>query len=270
MTKTNCSLVVSTYNWASALRLCLESIRKQKLMPDELLIADDGSAGETKALIDQYKKILPIPVIHIWQPDEGYQLARIRNKAFAAASGQYIIQIDGDLVLHPHFVSDHLSFSKPGTFVSGARALLSQEFTAQLLKNTGLPIDRSHVRKKYNALHSKLLSSLNHLFQRRAKNVNYVLGCNMAFWKKDLVKVNGYNEAFTGWGKEDNDIAVRLVNGGVKLRFLKFGGIVYHLFHHEVPRPAFEANEELFKNSVFNGTTYISKGMNQYISEPVN
>ena len=94
--------------------------------------------------------------------------------------------------------------------------------------------------------------------------MDYVLGCNMAFWKEDLLKVNGYNEEFTGWGKEDNDISIRLMNAGVKLRFLKFGGIVYHLHHNERPLSRVAINEELYNESRSKKITYVPKGMSQY------
>lgn len=267
--KITSSLIIATYNWPAALRLCLESVKHQTIMPGEIIIADDGSGSETREVVDHFSKQFPIPVKHIWQPDEGYQLARIRNKAFAAASGAYLLQIDGDLILHPQFVKDHLDAARPGTFVSGARSLINKEMTERLLndgKFTYANINQSALGKKYNARRIGMLSRLYYLFQRGHGQVNYVLGCNMAFWKEDLFKVNGYNEEFSGWGREDNDIAVRLLNAGVELRFLKFGGIVYHLFHKETPRPGFSINEELFRKSLNKKTTFVPQGMNQYIS----
>jgi GT2 family glycosyltransferase len=185
------------------------------------------------------------------------------------ASNDYLIQVDGDLILHPRFIEDHLSICKRGTFVSGARALLDEQTTAELLDPTAdasIQIKRSGVQKKYNAVHSKILSAFNYIFQRGTGHVDYVLGCNMAFWKEDLAKVNGYNEEFTGWGKEDNDISIRLMNAGVKLRFLKFGGIVYHLYHNERPLSRVAINEELFNESRSKKITYVPKGMDQYIT----
>lgn len=270
MTNLTCSLIIATYNWVPALQLSLESVLKQSLMPNEIIIADDGSAGETKKLIELYKKKFAVPLKYVWQPDEGYQLARIRNKAFAIATSDYIIQVDGDLILHPHFIRDHLHFSKENTFVSGARALLNEEITRNLLERQqviSIPELYPHLKKKYNAVRSRPLSLLNDLWQRSGKNIHYVLGCNMAFWKKDLLKVNGYNEAFSGWGKEDNDIAARLINAGVRLRFLKFGAIVYHLHHKIASVSSVAKNEELFKKSKKDRITYIEKGIDQHTNE---
>jgi glycosyltransferase involved in cell wall biosynthesis len=267
MPGTHCSLVISTYNRPSALRLCLESVLQQSLLPAEVIVADDGSGDETRELVNSYAQKFPVPLVHVWQEDHGYQLARIRNKAFAAARFPYIIQIDGDLILHPQFIADHMKAARKGYFISGTRALLNGTTTDNILGSGKLPlkVDLSIVGKKYNAIHNRLLSKLIFLFNRGGGNVFYVLGCNMAFWKDDLLKVNGYNEAFMGWGKEDNDIAVRLVNAGVKLRFLKFGGIVYHLYHPELPRSTFAANEEMFRQSIDNKITFVAEGMSRYI-----
>jgi predicted glycosyltransferase involved in capsule biosynthesis len=120
--------------------------------------------------------------------------------------------------------------------------------------------------KRYNAIRNRGLSFAVRLFQRNKKNVHFVLGCNMAFWKKDLLKVNGYNEAFSGWGKEDNDIAARLINAGVELRFIKFGAVVYHLHHRLTERPMLQINEQLFQRSLSEKITYVPQGMDQYIA----
>lgn len=275
MPKITCSLIIATYNWPSALRLCLNSVLEQVILPDEVIIADDGSGPETGSLVEQYRARFSIPLKHIWQPDNGFRLALIRNKAFAAATSDYIVQIDGDLLLHPYFIHDHLRFARPGTFVSGTRALLEEGFSRQLMGAPAAPapaaikISHPHVKKKYNALRWPLLSAINYLLQRKKTNVYYVLGCNMAFWKKDLWKVNGYNEAFTGWGKEDNDLAVRLMNAGVQLRFVKFGAIVYHLHHKESTRETFAVNEALFRQSIENKVTYVETGMDQHRPEKI-
>lgn len=269
MPSPSCTLCLSTYNWPAALGLCLKTILQQEKLPDEIIIADDGSTASTKDVITAFINDCPVPVKHIWQPDEGFQLARIRNKAFAEATGDYIIQIDSDLLLHPHFIADHLHFARANCFVSGTRALLDETITNSFLNQNDFffpAFTSSHLQKKHNALHSPLLAGMNYSLQRGANGYKYVLGCNMAFWKKDLEKVNGYNEDFTGWGKEDNDIAVRLLNAGIQLRFLKFGGIVYHLHHKQAGTQQVPVNEELFEKSILNKVTYIRSGMQQYAS----
>lgn len=263
------SLVISTYNRPDALQLCLESVLRQKQLPAEVVIADDGSGEETKQLIAGFQKNAPVPIVHVWQPDDGYQLARIRNRAFAAAKGDYILQIDGDLVLEEHFVHEHLQMSRPNYFVSGSRTMMDAELTGKLLKKEVPASDilkyRQHLGKRHNAVRSAPLRTMSYAWQRSRRNYKYVFGCNMAFWKKDLVAVNGYNESFKGWGKEDNELAVRLQNAGIKLRFIKFGAVVYHLHHKVADLSAVPANEEKLLQTIAQGVTFVPQGMSAYM-----
>lgn len=113
------TLLIITYNWPEALRMVLESAMHQSKMPDEIVIGDDGSTAETKQLIDSYAKSSPVPVVHVWQEDKGFRRTVILNKAIAKATGDYIIQVDGDVILDSHFVADHLEVAQEGCFVCG-------------------------------------------------------------------------------------------------------------------------------------------------------
>jgi glycosyltransferase involved in cell wall biosynthesis len=250
------------------LRLCLQTVFAQTVLPDEIVIGDDGSADDTRKTITELAEISPVPIVHVWQPDEGFRLAAIRNKSFAKAKGDYIIQIDGDLLLHKKFVQDHLQWARPGTFISGARSLLSENFTNHILQTQQLAIPgifSKELSKKYNALHIYPLTAFNYVFQRGKNNYKYVLGANMAFWKKDLQTVNGYDETFSGWGKEDNELAIRLINAGVAIRFLKFAGIIRHLYHKEAARDKMAANERRLENTIANNLTFASVGLDKYL-----
>lgn len=268
MGKINSSLMVSTYNWPQALFLCLESISKQSSLPGEIIIADDGSTDETEIIIKEWQKKNAIPIKHIWQEDEGFQLAKIRNKAIAACSGNYIIQIDGDLILHPDFIKDHLYLSKKNYFVTGSRVLLSPDTSEALFKNNSIDINKYEVKSKnfFNGLRIVALQKfISCKYKSSAKNKFYVKGCNMAFWKSDLIKVNGYNEAFIGWGREDSELAIRLINVGIKKQFLKFGGICYHQFHKEASREMEPHNVQLMRDTEKQKITWAQKGLQQYI-----
>jgi glycosyltransferase involved in cell wall biosynthesis len=266
--KQNCSLIISTYNWPGALLLCLRSAAEQSVLPAEIIVADDGSKNDTRELVEAFAQTSPVPVKHVWQPDEGFQLARIRNRAIAQASFPYIIQIDGDLILHPHFIKDHLHIRQEGYFVSGSRVLLSKESSEGLIKNQSLEINRYHKgsRNFFNRFRNPLLRRvLSTRYKMSGKNKFYVKGCNMAFWKKDLVKVNGYNEAFTGWGKEDSEIAIRLTNAGVKKKFLKMGGVCYHLYHQEASRELEKKNERMMERSIEERKVFAESGLDKYL-----
>jgi glycosyltransferase involved in cell wall biosynthesis len=260
------SLIVSTYNWPEALNLCLKSIQSQTVLPDEIIIADDGSSDDTKSLINLFKETFTIPIIHVWQPDNGFQLARIRNKAIAAATKNYIIQIDGDLILHKKFVEDHINFAREGSFATGSRVILGEEFSINLLKAKAVKISifTKGISNISNGFRINFLR--NYLATRyRINDMYYMRGCNMAFWRTDLLRVNGYNEEFVGWGREDNDVAVRLINLGISKRVLKFGGIVFHIYHKVAPKANLDRNDQMLIAAIKNKTTYIPKGVNQYL-----
>jgi glycosyltransferase involved in cell wall biosynthesis len=263
-----CTLLISTYNWPSALALCLKSVLQQTVLPAEVIIADDGSGPQTKALVDIFTKESPVPVIHVWHPDEGFQLARIRNRAIVKASFPYIIQIDGDIILHKDFIKDHLHIREKGYFVSGSRVLLSQKTSMALLEYESLDIQKHTKGNKnmFNKWRNRLLRTLlSKRYKTTGKNKFYVKGCNMAFWKEDLLQVNGYNETFTGWGREDSEIAIRLINNNVRKKFLKMGGVAYHLYHKEASRENEPQNVALMDETIRTKKKWAEKGLNQYL-----
>ena len=258
------SLIVSTYNWKEALSLGLKSIERQTVLPKEVVIADDGSSEETKAMIVGICKSFPIPIIHVWHEDEGFQLSKIRNKAIARTSGEYIIQIDGDLILERHFIQDHIAFRKPGSFVSGSRIIMSKSLSEKLLSNSSIKIKLTDegLVNLMNGIRIPVLSK--RLDNYKNGNIYYVRGCNMAFWKKDLITVNGYNEDFIGWGREDNEIGLRLVHSGIRKRIIKFSGVAFHIYHPEQPRNGLLVNEQLLQQTATNRLTRCQRGLDQY------
>lgn len=255
------SLIVSTYNWPAALECCLISILNQSILPDEVIIADDGSTSETKELIEKYAPIFPIPLIHIWQPDEGFQLSRIRNKAIDSSKNEYIIQIDGDLVLHHRFVEDHLSFAKKNTFVTGSRVILDQNYSKKLLasKNVKVSLFQKGVKNRNNGLRLPIISDFYKNY--RNSDIYYLRGCNMAFWRNDLIAINGYNEDIHGWGREDNEIAARLINLGRRKAVIKHCAIVFHIYHEEKERSSVGVNDEVLQKAISEKLIIIKNGI---------
>ncbi|QNK62658.1 glycosyltransferase family 2 protein [Pedobacter sp. PAMC26386] len=262
------SLIVSTYNWPEALNLCLLSISKQQVLPDEVIIADDGSAEETKNLIAQYQQSFPIPLIHVWQEDNGFQLSKIRNKAMAKASREYIVQIDGDLILEKSFIREHLEFRLHRTFVSGTRVNMSAELSEKLINKSSIAVNvfSKGITNFLNGLKIPPLTSF--LAKKyKAGNLSYVRGCNMAFWKADLLKVNGYNEEIVGWGREDSELAIRLMNAGISKRIIKFAAVTFHIYHSETPRVRLSVNDEILNDTLKSRIKKCKLGISQYLQD---
>lgn len=262
------SLIISTYNWPEALTICLKSLLDQHVLPAEVIIADDGSGDATREVIDAFRKISPVPVRHIWQEDDGFRLARVRNKAIAAANGAYIIQIDGDILMHPYFISDHLSFARKNAFVRASRIYLDEALSKQLMQtgSTAVSIFSKGLSNIFSALRVPLVWPLFATAYKNKGDERYEIhGCNMAYWRQDAIAVNGYNEDFSGWGPEDKEFVARLLNAGKQKRFLKLGGIAFHLYHKENPRPNLGQNEALLKHTILNNLTNCSTGINNHI-----
>lgn len=220
------SLIITTYNWPAALERVLKSVLTQNVMPDEIIIADDGSNVETSNVVESFASKFSCPLVHSWQKDKGFRLARSRNKAIHKATCEYIIMIDGDMVLAPHFISSHIKFVKFGCFVAGSRVMLSSELSEKVLNSDKLPniFSKGVIKGRMNIINAPYLSP----FFERMKGFK---GCNMGFWTDDAIKVNGFDDSFQGWGGEDTDFRFRLINSGLVRRKLKMGGVAFHLFH---------------------------------------
>ena len=255
------SLIITTYNWPESLELILKSILLQTEFPNEIIIADDGSKIETTNLINYYKKISNIPIIHIWQEDLGFRASEVRNKAIKECNYEYIIQIDGDTVLHKDFIKDHKNLATKNCFISGSRVLVGKETTAKKIKNMSIhfsPFTKGIINR-FNAIR---LPIYNIFFKPKNTPIEKLMykirGCNMSFWKEDIMAVNCYDENFSGWGREDSELVLRLLKKGVYLKTIKLAAIQYHLHHKENDRMNFEKNHEIMMESL-NRSDYVAK-----------
>lgn len=259
------TLIISTYNRPEALKLCLLSAFRQKMLPYEIIIGDDGSSSETKQMIDAMRRECPIRLIHIWHQDQGFRLAMMRNKCIAMASGEYIIEIDGDIIMHKYFIMDHVSFAEKGFYLKGGRANLSKKFTEGICLKGKLQtlslFSNAYESKRENSLHIPILGKI--LMSRYRKRRGLALGCNMSFFKSDAIAINGYDEFFEGWGGEDGDFARRLRISGIKKRHLKFVGNTFHLWHDDKFMYNKSKNEKYSTRD--NPNPICEKGLNQYL-----
>ena len=258
--KLTVSLIITTYNYVDALRLCLLSVKYQTYMPDEVIIADDGSRKETRDMVEKMRPTLPYPIQYVWQEDKGFRRAAILNRAFAVSKGDYLIQIDGDLILDRHFVEDHARHACRGYHCNGSRTKITKAATDQFLKMPWVYVRpwTKGVKRKANALRMPFLAPL---FYRE----DHCRGCNMAFWREDILRVNGYDEGYVRYGKEDTDLNARLDRAGVRCRHLKFCAIQYHLYHpeHETFHDMSFVRSLFAKNNK-RGIVRVEKGISQY------
>jgi len=260
----SCTLVTPTYNWPQALELLLLSILNQTVLPNEVIIADDGSREDTKQLIAAFQKKFPVPLIHIWHEDLKNRKPRIMNKAIAAAKYDYIIEIDGDIIMNRHFIEDHLAFVKKGHYLFGSRVNIQEKLLPELFSKKIIDFNffSKSIKKRSRTLRIPYLMNFAKSVDTRSRKLR---GCNMSFWKEDFIKINGFNENLVGWGIDDSEMIQRLHNIGIKGKRLKYSGIVYHIFHKEQSKSHLEINNEIERQTTEKRLTFIEKGINQYL-----
>lgn len=258
------ALLISTYNWVEALDLVLKSVSEQTQLPDEILIADDGSKEDTADLIQSFVSEMTVPVHHIWQEDKGFRKAQILNKSVAQSNSDYIIQIDGDCILHENFVEDHVNKAKRGTYLYGSRVNILPDSVSDVLKNKIIRFNffSKEIKNKSRTIRFPFFSDF---YKPHAGISKKFRGCNVSYWRKDFLAVNGYNEEFEGWGREDSDLAIRMGNNGVLAKRLRYAGILYHIHHQVNSKHNFEKNDEIQQKTTFQKINWTPNGVDKYL-----
>lgn len=243
------SVIVTTYNRPDALAAALEGLLAQRSAPPlhfEVLIADDGSTDETRRMIDTFRprfNAISAALEHIWHPDEGFRAGTIRNRAAARARGARLIFLDGDCIPRPAFVAAHAAAAEPATMARGSRALLSQLFTERVLRDrlpvhswSGVQWLAARVRGEVNRVSGLMALPWSWRAGAPSRDWRSVRTCNLAVWRDDFERVNGFDERYVGWGYEDSDLAIRLINAGVMVRRAGGAVTVLHCWHRENDR----------------------------------
>ena len=260
------SLVIVTYDRPAALERVLASVAAQTRAPDEVMVADDGSGPAVAAVVDAFKQRMRCSVGYVRQDHSGFRAGRMRNVAIAHCTGRYVLLLDGDMVLHPQFVADHVRAARPGYWTQGVRIPLDESATQRLLRGGRLPSPWTggvDLRRRAYALRAPRLTGT---LGRAANSFVAVKSCNQAFWRDDLLHANGFDEDFAGWGSEDKELCARLTNAGIRRQTLVFSAIAWHLAHRPASRAAVRANQERWQETVRSGRTRCTRGIDQHLT----
>jgi glycosyltransferase involved in cell wall biosynthesis len=244
------SIVVSTFDRADALDAVLRSLARQSDRRFEVVIADDGSGPGTAALVEQWKPRLGALLSHVWHEHRGFRAAEIRNRAIRAIRGDYCIFLDGDCLVRCDYVAIHRRLAERGWFVTGNRALLAGSLTDAVLRQR-VEVERwgagawisQRLKGGLNRLSPVLHLPLGPLRKMRPMAWEGARSCNLAVWRFDLDRIDGFDASFTGWGREDSDLLVRLLHAGVRRKDGSFATGVLHLWHPDADRAGLPDNE---------------------------
>jgi glycosyltransferase involved in cell wall biosynthesis len=265
------SVIVTTYNRPDALRAVLAGLLAQTDRTFEILVADDGSRDDTRELVERLARDSAIALRHVWQEDTGFRAGAARNRAAALARGDYLVFLDGDCVPRPDWIAQHRALAQRGWMVAGNRILLSEAFT-RLVLASGTPIhmwteaqwQAAEARGDINRTRPLKRYSLGPLRKLAGRRWQRVRTCNLGVWMKDFRSVNGFDEAFEGWGFEDSDLAVRLINHGTRRKEGAFATGVLHLWHRENDRRFEGTNWERLQQRIARREVLATRGLDGY------
>ncbi len=92
------SVIIPTYQHASTISQCLDSIFNQTLLPDEIIVVNDGSTDNTEGVLAEYSS----QIHYIKQSNQGAPVAR--NRGFDESTGDFVIFWDADLIGEPRML----------------------------------------------------------------------------------------------------------------------------------------------------------------------
>jgi glycosyltransferase involved in cell wall biosynthesis len=269
------SVIVTTYNNPRALSLVLAGLSRQTVNDFEILIADDGSGPETKAVIDEFAADAQFHVRHIWHPDEGFRKCTILNKAILAAAGSYLIFFDGDCVPAPSNVAAHVHAAARHRYLAGGKVELSQRWSEQLTVESVRRGDFerrsmwwSGVKKRRRLIINRL-PGIRTLFDRNVKRPPGWRGENSSTFTEYVHRVGGFDERFT-YGFEDADFGHRLEAAGVIGKSLRYTAPVFHLAHAHpyVRAEELAANRTLYEANLAARMTATPYGLGRHTKLP--
>lgn len=252
------SVIISTYNAVEWLKKTLIGYKVQTYTDFEIVIADDGSGEETRELLEVFQKEMPVPVIHVWHEDRGFQKSAILNKAIEACNADYILMSDGDCIPRKDFLAVHDEYRERGYFLSGGyyklplnisksiseTDILEQKcFDLKWLKGLGLESSFKNLKFTAEGSTAKVLNALT------PTNASWN-GHNSSGWKEDILAVNGFDERMQ-YGGQDRELGERLFNSGIKSKQIRYSAICLHLDH---PR-GYKNKESIEKNLGIRATT---------------
>lgn len=225
------SIVVSTFERLRHLRLCLESIAAQAEVADqiEVVVCDDGSRDATHAMVAAFSRKVPFRVAVTTHEHDGFRLSQSRNEGVAASVADRILFTDGDCLLPRGTLAKYIDAIRPGRIAGGDSCRLDEESTAVLSIETvrsgaflRAVTDEERRRLAMKARHAKVYEFLR--LPMRPRLYGNAIGISRA----DYERLNGFDEAFVGWGLEDRDLQMRAEQLGIRVK-----GMFEHAFVHQ-------------------------------------
>lgn len=253
-----CSIIISVYKDTDSLDLILESLINQTIIPNEVIISEDGNSKEmveyVKVAKDKYKKL---DIVHLYQEDIGWRKNIALNRAIVASKYEYLIFIDGDCVPFDDFIENHIMQASKKIVLAGKRVELGDQITKEIrskkltvskLTNNywlyAIKLIKDKTRHLEDILHISYKSFLAPFIK---KEVNYIIGCNWSAFKEDILSINGFDETYAlpSVG-EDVDLGWRFRGLGIELKSCRYNANLVHLYH----KKRFDSSQGIINNAI--------------------
>jgi glycosyltransferase involved in cell wall biosynthesis len=261
------SVIITTYNRTDALNAVLRALAAQTDRGFEVVVADDGSDQRTAQLVEAWSASFA-RLGHVWHEHRNFRAAEIRNRAILQSRGELCVFLDGDCIPRPNFIQVHRRLAESGWFVAGNRVLLSRQLTERILADHLEPERwalrqwvEARLRGDINRLQPLLSLPLGPLRRLGGAAWRSIRSANLAIGRADLLRVDGFDAAFSGWGREDSDLVLRLMHSGTRRKDGRFATAVLHLWHVENDRSRLPVNDLLLDDALRDGRTRAQIGL---------
>lgn len=252
------SVVLSTYNQPEWLRKALLGYARQDFREFEVVIADDGSGDATRSMIEALAVDYPLPLRHVWHPDNGFQKCEILNRASEAARADYLVFSDGDCIPRADFLSVHHALRERGRFLSGGYVKLPLA-TSQAIDEAAIEAG-DFAKPDWLRAHGCAAGDISRKLtvqgqwawfwdQLSTAKASWN-GHNASGWKADLLRVNGFDTRMQ-YGGQDREFGERLENAGIRGKRIRHRAICVHLDH---PR-GYATEESIQRNRAIRAET---------------
>lgn len=219
----NISTIISTYNSERTILLCLDSLARQTRLPDEIIIVDNNSSDNTTEVVREFiKKNQLIRITLIKEYIKGRAVAR--NKGVSIAKGDIIVFTDSDCVVKKNWIENILkTFNEEDNL-----DILSGKIYSYYPKTLVGKFLSGFWSPDMNKINKHQLNYKSELFRNK-----YIMLGNVAFKKKALTELTGFNESFYPGG-EDIDIGMRALEKGAKIVVWDSNIIVFHMHRNTI------------------------------------
>lgn len=222
------SIVVPTFNRADKLDRLLAALTHQTfpLSNVEVVVADDGSTDGTREVVGRYADRFDLK--HAWQPDRGHTLAAVCNLGMRTARHDRLVLLQSDMIPGARLIEAYmqwLNLPQPLLLIGGRVFVTTDELPAEALQRdpdfeASLTRIRTNNKMWANAPKRQSEDWREQLYREtdRLKTEKWpfraVVGSNLAFHRRLIEDIGGFDEDFQSWGGEDGEFGYRAFNAG--------------------------------------------------------